>query len=83
MVILPPLVVNYVLTSSLSLLRYFFPTYENDALLCGLSDSDSDSEGTAPRGGDVPVIAEDMANLRVLKQTSVLNQLLKNRGPHN
>ena len=62
-----------------SLHRYYFPTYENDALLCALSDSDSDSEREG-HGGDVPVIAEDISNLRALKQTSVLNHLLKNRG---
>ncbi|XP_072291791.1 zinc finger protein 277 [Eucyclogobius newberryi] len=54
--------------------QYYFPTYENDALLCTLSDSD---EG---EGDGVPVIAEDIANLRALKQNSVLNQLLKNRA---
>ncbi|KAK7891252.1 hypothetical protein WMY93_023215 [Mugilogobius chulae] len=53
-----------------------FPTYENDALLCTLSDSDDDDEDA----DGVPVIAEDISNLRALKQTSVLNQLLKNRG---
>lgn len=53
-------------------LRYYFPTYENDALLCTLSDSDDGGEG-----GDVPVIAEDVSELRALKQTSVLKQLLK------
>lgn len=57
--------------------RYYFPTYENDALLCALSDSDSDSEHTGP-WGDVPVIAEDISNLKVLKQTSILSHLLKN-----
>ncbi|KAJ0029020.1 hypothetical protein NQD34_004017 [Periophthalmus magnuspinnatus] len=55
--------------------QYYFPTYENDALLCTLSDSD---EGEDDDG--VPVIAEDISNLRTLKQNSVLNQLLKNRG---
>lgn len=63
-----------------SLLRYYFPTYENDALLCTLSDSDEDEGGKVNHGEDVPVIAEDISNLRALKQTSVLNQLLKNRS---
>ncbi|XP_020774807.1 zinc finger protein 277 isoform X2 [Boleophthalmus pectinirostris] len=53
--------------------QYYFPTYENDALLCTLSDSDEDGDG-------VPVIAEDISNLRAIKQNSVLNQLLKNRA---
>lgn len=61
--------------------QYYFPTYENDALLCTLSD-DEDGGGGAGRGepGDVPVIAEDIDDLRALKQSSVLNQLLKNRS---
>lgn len=63
-----------------SLLRYYFPTYENDALLCTLSDSDEDEGDQVNHGEDVPVIAEDISNLRALKQTSVLNQLLKNRS---
>ncbi|KAL0968584.1 hypothetical protein UPYG_G00268860 [Umbra pygmaea] len=57
--------------------QYYFPTYENDALLCALSDSDSESDRP---GGDIPVIAEDMSNLKALKQTSVLNHLLKDTG---
>lgn len=61
-------------------LRYYFPTYENDALLCTLSDSDGDVSDETTRGEDVPVIAEDMADLRALRQASVLPQLLKNRG---
>lgn len=63
-----------------SVLRYFFPTYENDALLCTLSDSDEDQREETNRGEDVPVIAEDVSNLRELQQTSVLKQLLKNRS---
>ncbi|XP_026167258.1 zinc finger protein 277 isoform X3 [Mastacembelus armatus] len=58
--------------------QYYFPTYENDALLCALSDSDQDEAGETSHGEDVPVIAEDVSNLRALKQSSVLNQLLKN-----
>ncbi|XP_030622368.1 zinc finger protein 277 [Chanos chanos] len=58
--------------------EYYFPTYENDALLTALSDSESDSEGIVG-SGDVPVIAEDMSNLRALKQNSVLSHLCKDR----
>ncbi|TMS05054.1 Zinc finger protein 277 [Larimichthys crocea] len=58
--------------------QYYFPTYENDALLCTLSDSDESDDTT--HSEDVPVIAEDISDLRALKQTSVLNQLLKNRS---
>uniref|UniRef100_A0A8P4KRN5 C2H2-type domain-containing protein n=1 Tax=Dicentrarchus labrax TaxID=13489 RepID=A0A8P4KRN5_DICLA len=60
--------------------QYYFPTYENDALLCTLSDSDEEESDETNHGEDVPVIAEDISNLRALKQSSVLNQLLKNRG---
>lgn len=61
--------------------QYYFPTYENDALLCTLSDSDGDDEGVETNQSDgIPVIAEDISNLRAIKQTSVLNQLLKNRS---
>uniref|UniRef100_A0A667Y7K6 Zinc finger protein 277 n=1 Tax=Myripristis murdjan TaxID=586833 RepID=A0A667Y7K6_9TELE len=59
--------------------QYYFPTYENDALLCTLTDSDGESGGT-DRSEDVPVIAEDISNLHTLKQTSVLKQLLRNRS---
>ncbi|XP_072242597.1 zinc finger protein 277 isoform X2 [Leuresthes tenuis] len=57
--------------------QYYFPTYENDALLCTLSDS---TEDESDESEDIPVIAEDMSSVRTLKQTSVLKQLLKNRG---
>ncbi|KAG9342288.1 hypothetical protein JZ751_016790 [Albula glossodonta] len=59
--------------------QYYFPTYENDALLCGLSDSESDSETACPNK-DVPVIAEDISDLRTLRETSVLNHLLRDRS---
>ncbi|XP_068170125.1 zinc finger protein 277 [Antennarius striatus] len=60
--------------------QYYFPTYENDALLCTLCDSGEDERDETNHCEDVPVIAEDVSNLRALKQTSVLNHLLKNRG---
>ncbi|KAG5273391.1 hypothetical protein AALO_G00150840 [Alosa alosa] len=61
--------------------QYYFPTYENDALLCALTDSDDESEEADHRGG-IPVIAEDISNLETLKQSSVLKHLLKDRnGP--
>lgn len=55
--------------------RYYFPTYENDALLCTLSDSDSDLAAQEPHG-NVTVVSEDTAKLRALKQGSILNQVL-------
>uniref|UniRef100_A0A3B5PTD7 Zinc finger protein 277 n=1 Tax=Xiphophorus maculatus TaxID=8083 RepID=A0A3B5PTD7_XIPMA len=60
--------------------QYYFPTYENDALLCTLSDSNDDEDNEPCHNEDIPVIAEDISDLKVLKQNSVLNQLLKNRG---
>ncbi|XP_034443398.1 zinc finger protein 277 isoform X2 [Hippoglossus hippoglossus] len=60
--------------------QYYFPTYENDALLCTLSDSDDAESDETNHSEDVPVIAEDVSNLRALRQTSVLNQLLKKRS---
>ncbi|XP_066505179.1 zinc finger protein 277 [Hoplias malabaricus] len=59
--------------------QYYFPTYENDALLTALSDSECESEG-ADYSSEVPVIPEDISNLKVIKQNSVLNKLLKDRG---
>lgn len=57
--------------------RYYFPTYENDALLCVLSDSDGEeSDGRAGEDG-VPVIAEDLLDARLVKENSVLRNLLK------
>ncbi|XP_013802710.2 zinc finger protein 277 isoform X2 [Apteryx mantelli] len=54
--------------------QYYFPTYENDTLLCTLSDSeDLTAEDSSE---DVPVVSEDTSNLKALKQSSVLNQLL-------
>lgn len=58
------------------LFRYYFPTYENDTLLCTLSDSD-DELTAGKRKEDVPVISEDISNIEALKQSSVLNQLLR------
>ncbi|KAJ8249787.1 hypothetical protein COCON_G00230030 [Conger conger] len=49
--------------------QYYFPTYENDALLCGLSDSESDSEEAGSRPAE--------ASARVLRDASVLRQLLR------
>uniref|UniRef100_A0A8C9T178 Zinc finger protein 277 n=1 Tax=Scleropages formosus TaxID=113540 RepID=A0A8C9T178_SCLFO len=56
--------------------QYYFPTYENDALLCALSDSDSEME-EAERCRGVPVIAEDVSDLQELRHNSALNHLLK------
>lgn len=66
----------------ISFSRYYFPTYENDALLCALPDSEEESE-EADEGGAVPVIAEDISNLETLKQSSVLKHLLKDRSGPN
>lgn len=63
-----------------SLLRYYFPTYENDALLCSLTDGDGEQGDGTRAGEDVPVVPEDVDHLRALKQNSVLRLLLKNRS---
>uniref|UniRef100_A0A671PF93 Zinc finger protein 277-like n=1 Tax=Sinocyclocheilus anshuiensis TaxID=1608454 RepID=A0A671PF93_9TELE len=55
---------------------------KKNALLTALSDSESEHEGPNP-SSEVPVIAEDISNLKVIKQTSVLNKLLKDRGGSN
>ncbi|XP_062856135.1 zinc finger protein 277 [Trichomycterus rosablanca] len=59
--------------------QYYFPTYENDALLTALLDSESECEGPE-HSSDVPVFAEDISNLKALKQNSVLKNMLKDRG---
>lgn len=61
--------------------QYYFPTYENDALLCTLSDSESETMADN-RTADIPVVAEDISNLQTLKQSSILNAL-QPRGPAN
>ncbi|XP_054427345.1 zinc finger protein 277 [Pteronotus mesoamericanus] len=55
--------------------EYYFPTYENDSLLCTLSDSDSDPAAPEQKG-KVPVISEDTSRLQALRRSSVLNRLL-------
>ncbi|KAF4800263.1 zinc finger protein [Turdus rufiventris] len=61
--------------------EYYFPTYENDTLLCTLSDSE-DAQ-TEDQSEEVPVVSEDVSSLKALKQSSVLNQLLckENKSP--
>ncbi|XP_048863323.1 zinc finger protein 277 isoform X2 [Brienomyrus brachyistius] len=58
--------------------QYYFPTYENDGLLCALSDSDGESD-PASWSADVPVISEDVPTLEALGQNSVLGHLLEDR----
>ncbi|XP_005999634.1 zinc finger protein 277 isoform X1 [Latimeria chalumnae] len=60
--------------------QYYFPTYENDTLLCALSDSESDS-AVEDQKEEILVIGEDISNLQALKQSSVLNQLLRGETP--
>ncbi|XP_075713202.1 zinc finger protein 277 [Rhinoderma darwinii] len=62
--------------------QYYFPTYENDSLLCTLSDSEE--ELTAQDQNDeIPVIAEDLSSLAALKKGSILNQLVRDRNLRN
>ncbi|XP_047416780.1 zinc finger protein 277 isoform X1 [Sciurus carolinensis] len=56
-------------------LEYYFPTYENDTLLCILSDSESDLTAQE-QNENVPIISEDTSKLHALKQSSILNQML-------
>ncbi|XP_054582216.1 zinc finger protein 277 isoform X3 [Eptesicus fuscus] len=55
--------------------EYYFPTYENDGLLCTLSDSEGDLSAPGQSRG-VTVIGEDTSQLQALRQSSVLNRLL-------
>uniref|UniRef100_A0A8D0C2R0 Zinc finger protein 277 n=1 Tax=Salvator merianae TaxID=96440 RepID=A0A8D0C2R0_SALMN len=55
--------------------QYYFPTYENDILLCTLMDSD-DELAAGKQMEDVPIFSEDVSDIEALKQSSVLNQLL-------
>ncbi|XP_063783353.1 zinc finger protein 277 isoform X2 [Pseudophryne corroboree] len=59
--------------------QYYFPTYENDSLLCTLSDSEEDVTAQ-DQGEEIPVIGEDLSSLEALKQASILNQLIHDRG---
>lgn len=62
--------------------RYYFPTYENDILLCTLSDSESDLTAQE-QNGNITIIGEDTSKLHALKQGSILNQLLLHEGLKN
>ncbi|XP_066489942.1 zinc finger protein 277 isoform X2 [Tiliqua scincoides] len=55
--------------------QYYFPTYENDILLCTLSDNEDEPTAGKYRE-DAPVISEDISNIETLKRSSVLNELL-------
>ncbi|XP_039177654.1 zinc finger protein 277 isoform X4 [Crotalus tigris] len=55
--------------------QYYFPTYENDTLLCALSDNE-DGLTAEKRTENISVISEDISNIEALKQSSVLNELL-------
>lgn len=62
--------------------RYYFPTYENDTLLCTLSDSESDLTAQE-QNGNIAIISEDTSKLHALKQSSILNQLLLHESLKN
>ena len=67
---------------SVIVFRYYFPTYENDTLLCTLSDSESDLTAQE-QNGNIAIISEDTSKLRALKQSSILNQLLLHESLKN
>ena len=50
--------------------RYYFPTYENDNLLCQLDDDDDDDDVSESRGG-VAIIAEE---------TNITNTILSDKN---
>ncbi|XP_068829278.1 zinc finger protein 277 isoform X2 [Capricornis sumatraensis] len=62
--------------------QYYFPTYENDTLLCTLSDSESDLTAQE-QNGNIAIISEDTSKLHALKQSSILNQLLLHESLKN
>lgn len=65
--------VHQILHWSLKHCRYFFPTYENDNLLCQLDDDEEDEVA----GGRNQVIAEDLPSLNtILAQESVRKDIL-------
>ncbi|XP_075065123.1 zinc finger protein 277 [Mixophyes fleayi] len=59
--------------------QYYFPTYENDSLLCTLSDSEEELSAQ-DQDKEIPIIGEDLSSLEALKQASILNQLIHDRG---
>ncbi|KAG8142907.1 hypothetical protein E2320_006096, partial [Naja naja] len=48
--------------------QYYFPTYENDTLLCALSDNE-DELTAEKRTDNIPVFSEDVSNIEALKQS--------------
>lgn len=76
------IIYNLVIQYTCGFFRYYFPTYENDTLLCTLSDSESDLTAQE-HNGNVTVIGEDTSKLRALKQSSILNQVRLHRCPEN
>lgn len=62
--------------------QYYFPTYENDSLLCTLSDSEEELTAQE-QSEEIPVIGEDLSSLEALKKGSILNQLVRDRTLRN
>ena len=61
--------------------RYFFPTYENDNLLCTLDDDEDDDEsGTGSAAEMTEVIAEDLPVQEALERRDELIHDLMNWG---
>ena len=55
--------------------RYYFPTYENDNLLCQLDDDDDDDDVSESRGG-VAIIAEESNITNTILSDKTLRQEL-------
>ncbi|KAG9490198.1 hypothetical protein GDO78_005858 [Eleutherodactylus coqui] len=62
--------------------QYYFPTYENDTLLCTLSD-DEEELAVQDQNEEIPVIGEDLSSLEALKKDSILNQLVRDGTRRN
>lgn len=62
--------------------QYYFPTYENDSLLCTLSDSEEELTAQE-QNEEIPVIGEDLSSLEALKKGSILNQLVRDNTLRN
>ena len=76
------IIVTYVKTTPHMMpCRYFFPTYEDDPLLCGLDDSSDDSESDRSSSAamsmeNVVVPEEILLQDSVLRDDSVLRELI-------
>ncbi len=57
-------------------LRYFFPTYENDNLLCALEDEETEEDGSVMEAS--VVIAEDLPMEDAINRRQAIMEQLQN-----